>query len=40
MKNYRLTDSHSKVLDNLKHNLQSNLEHWRTREQSDGGDFT
>ena len=35
MKSYTLTDSHSKVLDNLKHNLQRNLETWRTREQTD-----
>ena len=35
MKNYMLTDSHSKVLDNLKHNLQRNLEQWRPGQQSD-----
>ena len=35
MKSYILTDSHHKVLDNLKHNLQRNLEQWRTTGQSD-----
>ena len=36
MKSYTLTDSHHKVLDNLKHNLQRNLDHWRTKDHPDG----
>ena len=30
-----MTDSHNKVLDNLKHNIQRNLQDWRTGDQSD-----
>ena len=33
MASYTLTDSHTKVLDNLRHNLQRNLEHWRSSQQ-------
>ena len=35
MRSYTLTDSHNKVLDNLKHNIQRNLDHWRTSDHSD-----
>lgn len=33
IRQYTFTDSHSKVLDNLKHNLARNLEDWRIEEQ-------